>query len=242
MRCLVVLAAPEAIVLAGGFGTRLRNVLSDLPKPLAPVNGRPFIAYLLDALAGHGVRHTVLATGYLAEKVERALGDDWSGMRLSYSVEEHPLGTGGAVRLAATATAGGPLLVLNGDTYLEFDAAAFSAAMRAADAELGVALATVPDAARYGAVSVAAGRVVAFGEKAGHGPGQINAGVYYLAPSVLAALPADGAFSLETAVLAPAAAAGRLHAYSDTAGFIDIGIPEDYARAQQLAKNWRAAQ
>lgn len=231
--------APEAIVLAGGFGTRLSHVLVDLPKPLAPVNGRPFIAYLLDALAGNGVRHAVLATGYLAEKIESALGSDWQGMRLSYSVEDVPLGTGGAVRRAAAATSGGPLVVLNGDTYLEFDANAFAGAMRAAGADLGVALARVPDVARYGAVTVSDGRVVTFGEKIGQGPGQINAGVYYFSPAAVRALPARESFSMETEVLQPAAAAGRLHAYDDTDGFIDIGIPEDYARAQDLARHWR---
>jgi len=236
----VVLDAPEAIILAGGFGTRLGNILVDLPKPLAPVNGRPFIAYLLDALADNGVRHAVLATGYLAEKIEAALGDNWQGMRLTYSVEDVPLGTGGAVRRAAAATGGGPVVVLNGDTYLEFDAIAFAAAMREAGSDLGVALASVPDVSRYGAVRVIDGRVVAFGEKSGQGPGQINAGVYYLSPAALAALPARETFSLETEVLTPAATTGRLRAYSDTSGFIDIGVPEDYARAQHLAAQWRA--
>jgi D-glycero-alpha-D-manno-heptose 1-phosphate guanylyltransferase len=235
----VVPDAPEAIILAGGFGTRLSHVLVDLPKPLAPVNGRPFVAYLLDALAGNGVRHAVLATGYLAEKIEAELGDDWRGMRLSYSVEDVPLGTGGAVRRAAAATNGGPAVVLNGDTYLEFDANAFAGAMRAAGADLGVALAKVPDVSRYGAVKVSDGRVVAFGEKVGQGPGLINAGVYFLSRKALAELPARESFSFETDVLAPAAAAGRLHAYTDTRGFIDIGIPEDYARSQDLAKQWR---
>jgi D-glycero-alpha-D-manno-heptose 1-phosphate guanylyltransferase len=230
--------ADEAVVLVGGRGTRLRAVVSDLPKPLAPVNGRPFIAYLLDALANGGLHHVVLATGYLADLVESTLGSDWHGMRLSYSVEDHPLGTGGALRQALASTAGGPLFVLNGDTYLEFDAAGFAAAMQAGGAELGVALAAVPDVSRYGAVKVDAGRVVGFGEKAEHGPGLINAGVYYFSRSALAALPARDAFSLETEVLVPAAAAGRLHAFTDTDGFIDIGIPEDYARAQALAKHW----
>lgn len=230
--------ADEAVILVGGQGTRLRAVVSDLPKPLAPVNGRPFIAYLLDALAIGGLRHAVLATGYLAGKVESTLGRDWRGMRLGYSVEDHPLGTGGALRQAVAMTDGGPLLVLNGDTYLEFDANAFAAAMQARGAEWGVALAAVPDVARYGAVTVEAGRVTGFGEKAGHGPGLINAGVYYFSKSALAALPTRAAFSLETEVLVPAAAAGRLQAFTDTDGFIDIGIPEDYARAQALAKQW----
>jgi D-glycero-alpha-D-manno-heptose 1-phosphate guanylyltransferase len=182
-----------------------------------------------------------LATGYLAQKIAEALGDEWRGMRLSYSVEDVPLGTGGAVRRAAAAIAGSDAVVLNGDTYLEFDACAFAQAMRSAGADLGLALAGVPDVSRYGAVQVQDGRAVAFGEKLGHGPGQINAGVYYLSRKALAELPARESFSLETEVLAPAAAAGRLHAYDRTSGFIDIGVPDDYARAQQLARQWRVA-
>ncbi len=233
--------ADEAVILAGGLGTRLRAEVTDLPKTLAPVNGRPFITYLLDALASRGVRHTVLATGYLAPKVERALGETWSGMRLSYSVEHHPLGTGGALRRATSLTAGGSVIVLNGDTYLELDVDAFAGSMAAKGAELGIALAAVPDVARYGAVLVASGLVTSFGEKAQQGPGLINAGVYYASKAALAALPARESFSLETEVLAPAAAAGRLHAFTDTHRFIDIGIPEDYARAQEMAKQWAAS-
>jgi D-glycero-alpha-D-manno-heptose 1-phosphate guanylyltransferase len=235
----VALAPPEAIVLVGGFGTRLRDVVADLPKPLAPVSGRPFIAYLLDGLAAGGLRHAVLATGYFAETVERVLGNDWRGMRLSYSVEDSPLGTGGAVRRAARSAADGPLIVLNGDTYLEFDPIDFVRTMVRSDAELGVALAAVPEVGRYGAVTMEGERVVAFGEKTGQGPGLINAGVYFLSREAVLRLPNRETFSLEREVLMPAAAAGTLCGYTRTARFLDIGIPEDYALAQTLAQDWR---
>lgn len=230
---------PEAIVLAGGLGTRLQGVVADLPKSLAPVNGRPFAAYQLDMLAASGITRVIFATGHLAGKIESALGRDWNGMRLDYSVEDMPLGTGGAVRQAAGMANGDALIVFNGDTYLELDPVAFAADMVDAGAGIGVALADVADVARYGEVRLVQGRVLGFGEKAGHGPGRINAGVYYFSRSAIGSFPARRSFSLEKEVLEPAAAAGELHAFTDTAGFIDIGIPEDYARAQVLSLGWQ---
>lgn len=232
--------ALEAIVLAGGFGTRLREVVQDVPKPLAPVAGRPFLAWLMDGLQRAGVSRTILATGYLSHLVEEAIGSNWQGMDLAYSVETTPLGTGGAIRQALARSSGGPVLVLNGDTWLGLDAAAFAAAVTKSGLPLGMALANVPDVARYGAVGVTDGRITAFGEKSGAGPGFINAGVYCLARPAELAFPPEENFSFEKAVLAPAAAAGRVAGYTDTRDFIDIGIPEDYARAQQEAARWLA--
>lgn len=231
-------ALPEAVLLAGGLGTRLREVVADLPKALAPVAGRPFVAYLLELLAEAGIAHAVLATGHLGDQVERTIGHDWRGMRISYSCEERPLGTGGAVRRAAAQTEGGPLLVLNGDSYLHFDPQAFARAMARHDARIGIALAQVADVARYGAVETGEGRVLGFRGKGGRGPGWINAGVYYFSRMALEQLPQREAFSLESDVLLPTAAAGGVHAYTDTSGFIDIGVPVDYAAAQTLADAW----
>jgi D-glycero-alpha-D-manno-heptose 1-phosphate guanylyltransferase len=226
--------ADEAIVLAGGFGTRLRGIVDDLPKPLAPVAGRPFLARLLDRLAGDGIRRCILATGYLSERIEAAIGPRWQGMDIAYSVESEPLGTGGAIRLAAHALHGDAAHVLNGDTWLAYSPAALAAAARAIDAPLGMALARVDDVARYGAVTIADGRAVCFREKGERGPGWINAGCYFLDARALAALPSSAAFSFEHAVLQPCAARGEVAAFTATAGFIDIGVPEDYARAQAL--------
>ena len=108
----------EAIVLVGGLGTRLRAVVGDVPKPLAPVAGRVFLAWVLDHLAGQGMRRVLLATGHMADQVEAVIGHRWSGMEIAYSVEDQPLGTGGAVRLAAARLMGGAAHVLNGDTFL----------------------------------------------------------------------------------------------------------------------------
>jgi D-glycero-alpha-D-manno-heptose 1-phosphate guanylyltransferase len=228
------MAADEAIVLVGGRGTRLRTLVSDIPKPLAPVAGRPFLAWVLDHLAASGIRRVLLATGYLAAQVEAAIGNRWQGMQVDYSVEDVPLGTGGAVRQAAQRLQGDAVHVLNGDTFLRYAPAALEAAARAAQLPTAVALAHVEDVSRYGAVVVDSGRIARFEEKGGHAPGLINAGSYFLDAEALASLPDATDFSLENAFLAPQAAAGRVAAFSMTEGFIDIGVPGDYIRAQAL--------
>jgi len=226
------MATDEAIVLAGGFGTRLRGVVDDVPKPLAPVAGRPFLAWLLDRLAASGMRRCILATGYLSDVIEQRIGTRWQGMEIAYSVEPEPLGTGGAIRLAANRLQGDAAHVLNGDTWLEYDPIALEAAACESYAPVAIALAHVDDVARYGAVDIDHGRVAGFREKGEAGPGWINAGCYFLGADALAALPARNAFSFEQDVLQPRVQAGVVAAFTTTAGFIDIGVPEDYASAQ----------
>lgn len=235
------MAAEEAIVLVGGLGTRLRAVVSDVPKPLAPVAGRPFLAWLLDAYAAAGLRRVILATGYRAAQVEDAVGCRWQGMEIAYSVEDAPLGTGGAIRQALALAQGDGVHLANGDTFLRYDPAALEAATRGHGCALGIALAAVDDVGRYGAVEVAGGRVVGFREKGGAGPGLINAGSYFLDAAAFARLPApQGAWSFEELVLRPWSESGQVAAFERTADFIDIGVPEDYARAQHLFREGAA--
>jgi len=226
------MAVDEILILAGGFGTRLRSEVPDLPKPLAPVAGRPFLAYLLDRYAAAGMRRMILATGYLGDVVEQTIGARWAGMDVVYSREETPLGTGGAIAAAARLAQGEGMHVCNGDTYLEYAPAALEAA--AQDLPMSIALARVEDVSRYGTVDVEQGRVLRFHEKRPGGTGLINAGSYFLSASALAALPDEGAFSFEKRVLEPAAVNGQVGALVDTAAFIDIGVPEDFRRAQTL--------
>ncbi|MGO4551472.1 nucleotidyltransferase family protein [Lysobacter sp. 2RAF19] len=226
------MAVDEAILLVGGLGTRLREVVADVPKPLAPVAGRPFLAWVLDALAARGMRRVVLATGHGAGQVEAAIGAHWQGMAVAYSVEDRPLGTGGAVRHALRLIEGAGTHVLNGDTYLDYDPRALEATTREANTCIGVALAHVDDAGRYGSVDVGAGRVTAFREKGGSAPGWINAGCYFLTRAAIDTLPSAERFSLEHDWLPARAAAGDIAAFEDTRDFIDIGVPADYARAQ----------
>lgn len=228
------MATEEAIVLVGGLGTRLRTVVSDIPKPLAPVSGRPFLAWLLDRLAEEGMRHVVLAAGYLAERVVDGIGREWRAMDVGYSIETEPLGTGGAVRQACGMLRGSAAHVLNGDTFLRYDMHGLEQVTNRSGVDLGMALARVDDVARYGAVIREGDRVEGFREKGESGPGYINAGSYYLTSAAIRMLPAEPAFSFETRVLAPLTAAGRVCGFDATSGFIDIGVPEDYRRAQSL--------
>lgn len=222
----------EAIILAGGRGARLQSVVSVVPKPLAPVAGRPFIAWLLDGLAAGGIHRAILATGYLSEQVEAYVGVKWKGMSIAYSVEEEPLGTGGAISRAISQLRGRAVHVVNGDTYLRFVPAALQAAAESSGSPMAVALAEVEDVARYGAVLVDAGKIGRFMEKGGSGAGRINAGCYFLGERALSELPREGRFSLEQDFIGPQVLKGNVAAFDDTSDFIDIGIPEDYAKAQ----------
>ena len=231
------MAADEAIILAGGFGTRLRDVVVDVPKPLAPVAGRPFLAWLLDRLAAQGMRRCILATGYMADVVEHDIGTRWAGMDIVHSVETTPLGTGGAIRQAATLLHGAAVHVLNGDTWLAYSPVALERATGDAGAIVGVALAHVDDVGRYGAADTRSGIVTGFREKGDVGDGWINAGCYFLTAEAIAGLPGTETFSFESEVLLPMSAAGKVAAWTDTGDFIDIGVPEDYLRARQPVRS-----
>lgn len=226
--------ADEAIVLVGGLGTRLRSVVGDVPKPLAPVGGRPFLVWLLDRLADAGLRSVILATGYRGDLVRRAIGREWRGLHIDYSHEEAPRGTGGAIRLAAPRIGGAGAHVFNGDTFLDYNIDAMQQLVDGSGARIGMALAAVPDVARYGAVEHGDGYATAFSEKGTHGPGHINAGCYYLPAATLHGLPATESFSFEQDVLLPAVLRRHVAVLAETSRFIDIGVPDDYARAQQL--------
>ena len=224
----------EAIILAGGLGTRLRSIVSDVPKPLAPVAGRPFLAWMLDGLVTQGIRRTILATGFRGEDVAAFCGDQWQGMQLVYSQEPTPLGTGGAIALAFSRVKGDASVVLNGDTWLAFDLADFDQAWQTSNTRLGIALAEVADVSRYGSVDVTHERVTGLVEKGHAGAGYINAGVYGIRRTLLDDFPACVNFSFESEVLANTVKHEAVFGYMRTRDFIDIGVPLDYERAQQL--------
>jgi len=221
----------EAIILAGGFGTRLKQVVPDLPKPMAPVAGRPFLEILLASLARKGFRRAVLSLGYLAEKVTSHFGDRFAGMALIYEIEPTPLGTGGAVRRALMRCNADHVFVFNGDTFLDLEAQHVESHWNGHHAPIIVAR-EVPDTARYGRLATANGQILGFAEKGAGGRGLINAGCYVVPAGILNGFEPDRAFSLETDFLAKAVATQRFDVFVTEGRFIDIGIPEDYARAQ----------
>lgn len=226
----------EAIVLAGGFGTRLRAVVPSLPKPMAPIAGRPFLEILLVTLAESGFRRVVLSLGYMADSIVAHFGKTFAGMSLVHEIERTPLGTGGAVRQALRRCNSNHVYVLNGDTYLDLEFADVEAQWQRDKAPIIVARA-VPDTARYGRLSTAGPRVVGFVSKGVGGAGLINAGCYVFPREIDREFPEDEAFSLEADFLESAVTRMPVHFFVSTGDFIDIGVPEDYERAQsELAK------
>ena len=224
----------EAVVLAGGFGTRLQQVVRDLPKPMAPVNGRPFLAYILDELHHWEFSHVILSTGYLHEKIEAFFGSSYRGMRLTYARETEPLGTGGGIWNALQFAASNHPFVLNGDTLFRVDIAAMEQCFFSHDSLLCLALRKVPDVSRYGSVALdGEGKVICFAEKnAVHGEGYINGGVYLLDKKLFDGFQPGERFSFEKEVMEQLYQRYSFYGLPTSAYFIDIGIPEDYARAQ----------
>jgi NDP-sugar pyrophosphorylase family protein len=226
----------RAFVLAGGLGTRLKQRFGDLPKGLAPLGGRPFLARQLEWLRAAGLTDVVMCAGYGSEQLRETLGSGApSGLTLHWSVESEPLGTGGALRLAANYL-DGPALVVNGDTLPECDPWQLERERWEHGAIGAIALFEVADArARGRVVCDAEGRVERFVEKdpAWRGSAWVNGGLYAFAQELWRRLP-DGASSLERDVLPPLAAAGRLRGYMSPGTFFDIGTPEEWERAERV--------
>lgn len=222
-----------AAILSGGLGTRLRPVVSDRPKVMAMVAGRPFLTRLLDQLVEAGIRKAVLCTGYMADLIRNELGDEYRDIELIYSVEAAPLGTGGALGNASGQVSGEMLLVLNGDSYCHCHLADFIAKQLANESYAGMALARVEDVARFGAVLTnPASLVESFVEKGGQtGPGWINAGIYLLPVDFVQEIGPNREVSLERDLF-PALIAKGIYGYHCRGAFIDIGVPEEYKRSQ----------
>ncbi len=224
-----------AVILAGGVGSRLRSVVSDRPKGLAEIHGRPFLAYLLDQLAHAGAHRVVFSTGHLATQVEAAFGTLWRGMQVAYSPETTPLGTGGGLRLAVAHATTPTLLVMNGDSFCAVDLTAFVQDHVAHGHAPSIVLARQAETSRFGRVECDAnGRITAFVEKSqAGGPGWINAGIYAVERSLVAGLSADRPVSLEREAF-PAWIARGLRGFPCTGAFLDIGTPESYAAAENF--------
>jgi len=225
----------QAIILVGGEGTRLRPVTSRVPKPVAPVVERPFVAYILDDLARHGVERAIFSTGYLAAAIEAQIGDGAGyGLRVEYAVETEPLGTAGAIANCADKLGDGGFFVFNGDVLSDVDLTAL-ATLHARKGGMGtIFLTPVEDPRRYGLVELREdGSVASFLEKPGEwqGTALINAGVYVLEHEVLEMIPRGRLFSIERGVFPHLAQAGSLYGYVDSGYWRDIGTPESYLQA-----------
>lgn len=228
--------AIPAVLLVGGLGTRLQAVLPSTPKPLAPVGDAPFLQLLVRQLRSHGIRRLVLCTGYLADQVEKEFsnGQQWD-VTIDYSKESCPLGTAGAVKFAESyLTQASDFLVMNGDSFLEVDLRELIRFHHEHGGMISMAVRRVPDTTRYGTVQLTTNnRVVGFGEKMGGPvPGVVNGGLYVFKRAILEHIP-NGPVSLEKDIF-PRLLEKGVYALEQQGMFIDIGTPEDYARAQML--------
>jgi len=222
----------KAVVLAGGFGTRLAHITRDMPKPMAPVNDAPFLQYVLEHLVRCGVQEIVLAVSYKWEQIRDFFGDRFEGIPVGYSVEEHPLGTGGAIRQALQQLGEQPVIVVNGDTLFPVDLQRMFWLHNEGHGLLTMAVKRVPDAQRFGRLLVDEhNRVTGFLEKGEGGPGLINGGVYAIDRDLFRVAEFPERFSFESDLLEKHLQEIRPQAFMSDAYFIDIGIPEDYQRA-----------
>lgn len=222
----------EAIILAGGLGTRLSGVVSDVPKPMAPVGGKPFLSYLLDYLLQFSIERVVLAVGHKYEVIEAHFGKEYNGLQLFYTIENEPLGTGGGIANALKLIEGTEFFLLNGDTFYDVDLEALDTHHELSGADITLSLKAMENFDRYGSVEIKGSRILAFNEKKALEEGYINGGVYVVNKAVIEELELPKKFSFEKDVLDAKVSALNMQAYHCDGYFIDIGIPEDYEKAQ----------
>jgi len=230
----------EAIILAGGFGTRLQKVVSDVPKSMALINGTPFLEYLLNYLTGQGIVKIILSVGHKRELIHDHFRNRFRHLTISYAVEEEPLGTGGGIRNALEQVEGDSVFALNGDSMFRIDLNAMQHLHQKSEADLTMALRYLDDTSRYGTVKINLDkRVTGFIEKAPDSPpGYINGGIYLIKKDYLLSYPQGQAFSIEKDCFEKSFTGSKIFGYPARGYFIDIGIPEDYMTAQDEFKRF----
>jgi D-glycero-alpha-D-manno-heptose 1-phosphate guanylyltransferase len=223
----------EAIVLAGGLGTRLRSVVPDLPKCMAPINGTPFLSYLIDHLNEQGITHFVFSLGYKSNEFIDFLQAKLPNKNYSIVVEEEPLGTGGAIKLAINKTTSKNIIALNGDSLFKFNLNQLIQFHIEKESSCTLSLKPMKQFERYGSVEIdEKDTIISFKEKQLIETGLINGGVYAINVESFLAKSLPNKFSMEKDYLEKYAAEGEFFGYKQEAYFIDIGIPEDFNRAQ----------
>jgi D-glycero-alpha-D-manno-heptose 1-phosphate guanylyltransferase len=232
----------EAIILAGGFGTRLQAVVADLPKCLAPIAGKPFLHYLIRYFQNQGIEKFIFSLGYKSELVKEFLKSEFNGKQpaINYelSIEKEPLGTGGAIRLACKKTAQEVVVVINGDTFFKIDLASLDRFQSNSSMDCVLCLKPMANFNRYGVVELNANDTIKnFHEKKFYPSGLINGGVYALNTAKFMSEEFEDKFSFETSYLEKFHAMRKMLGFVQDKYFIDIGIPEDYEKAQQEMSN-----
>ena len=225
----------DVIILAGGQGTRLQGVLGDVPKCMARIAGRPFIEYQLANLMQFKLYNVILAIGHLKEAVINHFEGYWRTCGILHSIEEEPLGTGGALKYAVKLCTSEIFLAMNGDTLFLADLMRLFSLQERLRADAVIALRRVPDAGRYGSVVMDnSRRIIAFNEKSDPGAeGLINGGIYLMKRKVIENYPPEGKFSLEEEFLPEVCKTYKIYGVEFNDYFIDIGVPEDLERAER---------
>ncbi len=228
----------EAIILAGGLGTRLRSVVSDLPKCMAPVAGKPFLHYVIDYLLTQGVDTFIFSLGYKSEMIIAYINTEYPMLQVQYAIEKEPLGTGGAIKLACGLVKEENVLILNGDTLFKVDIPTLSSFHSKSGSDCTLALKPMQHFDRYGVVELNDDASVSgFKEKQYYSSGLINGGVYALRVKLFLQEDLPQKFSFEKDYLEAFANKRNMHAIVQYQYFIDIGVPEDYERAQTELRN-----
>ncbi|MBC7003556.1 nucleotidyltransferase family protein [Photobacterium sp. BZF1] len=229
-----------AIVLCGGLGTRLRSVVNDVPKPMVEVADKPFLEYIIDYLINQGVEKIVLAVSYRKEQIIEHFGKSFKGVAIHYSVETEPLGTGGAIKQALEENvnlADGETLVVNGDTFVEYQLDDMLNEINVRNSDIVFTLKHMSDTSRYGRITHDNCLITGFEEKKSGVGGYINAGVYLVKNNILSKLPEKSKFSFEQDFLEKSISCNCMSGVITSGYFIDIGIPNDYKKAQEDFKS-----
>ena len=230
----------EAIILAGGFGTRLKDIVSDVPKSMATVNGKPFLEYLLNFLSGQGIRKVILSVGYLNDTIQTHFKSQYKNILISYAIEKEPLGTGGGMLNALKNVEGDKVVVLNGDSMFRIDINALSKMHEDNHADVTIALRYLEDTSRFGSANMNQEKqIVGFQEKQPEaGPGYINGGIYLINKAFFTGNVFPEKFSIEKDCFEKFYSSSRMFGYPARGYFLDIGIPEDYMKAQDEFKQF----
>ena len=224
----------EVIILAGGLGTRLRSAVPDLPKCMAPVNGRPFIDYVVDSFVKQGVQHFIFSLGYMHEVLEQHLEEKYPELQKKYVIETEPLGTGGGIQKACSVASFKNVIIANGDTLFNVDVNEIIAAHEKLQSNCTLSLKPMENFDRYGVVEIDENQqITSFKEKKHYEKGLINGGVYTLRVDTFLAQNLPEKFSFEKEYLEALFTKIKMCGVVQTGYFIDIGIPEDFAKANR---------
>lgn len=227
----------EAIILAGGLGTRLRSVISDVPKPMAPVAGKPFLEYLVNYLIKHGVTHIIFSVGYKGDIIVNYFKENPCGVEISIAFEEEPLGTGGAIVNGLRKCRGDEVLILNGDTFLALDYVAFKGGYQKSGAPMAMALRYLEQNDRYGRAILEDNNIIGFDSDSENNAGWVNAGTYLIDKNLMMGFDLPEKFSFETDFIEKNIQKICPFGFKSDTNFIDIGVPEDYQRAVSFLKD-----